>query len=76
MPHGKLLGPDLMEAEHNQLTIRLPRAVEYARLNGVNQIAARTGDVPPVLVSECWHHLRLIAADGTGFDPDWATRTE
>lgn len=27
--------------------------------------------VPRVLVSECWHDLRVIAAGGTGFDPQW-----
>ena len=31
------------------------------------------GDVPAVLVSECWHDMREIAAQGTGFDPDWKT---
>jgi hypothetical protein len=34
------------------------------------------GDVPAVLVSECWHDLRLIAAEGTGFDPEWQKKTE
>jgi hypothetical protein len=29
------------------------------------------GDVPAVLVSECWQDLRQLAADGTGFDPEW-----
>ncbi|GAA4738736.1 indolepyruvate ferredoxin oxidoreductase family protein [Gordonia alkaliphila] len=64
VPHGKLLGPDLMEAEHNQLTIRLPRAVEYARLNGVNQIAARTGD----------DRLGIVAAGKTYLDVREALR--
>ncbi|MCA8992057.1 MAG: DUF4132 domain-containing protein [Planctomycetaceae bacterium] len=27
--------------------------------------------VPPVLVSECYNDVREMAADGTGFDPDW-----
>ncbi|GAB10412.1 putative oxidoreductase [Gordonia araii NBRC 100433] len=44
IPSGTLLGANLMELEQNQLTIRLPRAVEYARLNGLNQIVARTAD--------------------------------
>ncbi|MFC0316453.1 indolepyruvate ferredoxin oxidoreductase family protein [Gordonia phosphorivorans] len=44
VPNGRLLGADLMEAEHNQLTIRLPRAVEYARLNRLNRIVARSAD--------------------------------
>lgn len=34
------------------------------------------GDVPAVLVSECWHDLAEVAAQGTGFDPDWQKRTE
>jgi len=29
------------------------------------------GAIPPVLLHECWHDLRLIAAEGAGFDPDW-----
>jgi hypothetical protein len=29
------------------------------------------GDVPAVLLSEAYGDLRLMAADGTGFDPDW-----
>ncbi|WP_448222762.1 indolepyruvate ferredoxin oxidoreductase family protein [Gordonia iterans] len=44
VPSGRLLGANLMELEQNQLTTRLPRAVEYARLNGLNRIVARTGD--------------------------------
>lgn len=34
------------------------------------------GDVPAVLVSECWHDLAQLAAQGTGFDPDWQKTTE
>ncbi|KQR97563.1 2-oxoacid ferredoxin oxidoreductase [Williamsia sp. Leaf354] len=44
IPSGKLLGANLMELEQNQLTIRKPRAEEYARLNRLNRIVARTGD--------------------------------
>lgn len=33
------------------------------------------GDVPAVLVSECWQDMRLLASEGTGFDPEWETRT-
>lgn len=32
--------------------------------------------VPRVLLSECWHDLRLIAAEGSGFDPDWRKKSE
>lgn len=44
VPSGRLLGPALMELEQNQLTTRLPRATEYARLNKLNKIVQRTGD--------------------------------
>ncbi|UQE75826.1 indolepyruvate ferredoxin oxidoreductase family protein [Gordonia sp. PP30] len=44
VPSGRLLGASLMELEQNQLTTRMPRAVEYARLNGLNRIVARSGD--------------------------------
>lgn len=29
------------------------------------------GEVPPVLLSECWNQMRQIAAGGHGFDPEW-----
>ncbi len=44
IPSGKLLGANLMELEQNQLTVRRPRAEEYARLNRLNRIVVRTGD--------------------------------
>ncbi len=33
------------------------------------------GDVPPVLLSEVYHHVSAVAALGAGFDPDWESRT-
>lgn len=44
IPSGRLLGANLMELEQNQLTTRMPRAAEYARLNGLNAIVASTAD--------------------------------
>ncbi|WP_299021451.1 indolepyruvate ferredoxin oxidoreductase family protein [uncultured Dietzia sp.] len=44
VPSGQLLGASLMELEQNQLTVRVPRALEYARLNGINRIVQRTAD--------------------------------
>jgi hypothetical protein len=32
------------------------------------------GEVPPVLLSECWNDVRTIAAEGPGFDPNWADK--
>ncbi len=31
----------------------------------------KLGKVPPVLLSECYNDVRDMAAEGTGFDPDW-----
>jgi hypothetical protein len=34
------------------------------------------GEVPAVLLSECYNDLRLVAADGSGFDPEWQKKSE
>jgi indolepyruvate ferredoxin oxidoreductase len=49
-PSARLLGSELLALEHSLHAVRLPRAVEYARLNGLNRItgggpAARVGIV-------------------------------
>ncbi len=36
-----------------------------------NRSTVRLGDVPRVLLSEAWNDVRVIAATGTGFDPEW-----
>ena len=36
-----------------------------------SQGCVRLGDLPPVLINECWNDIRLAAADGKGFDPNW-----
>ncbi|UZN04247.1 DUF4132 domain-containing protein [Cellulomonas sp. S1-8] len=53
------------------------RALGFSRQRpGADLEPLTLGDVPTVLLSECWHDLRDLAAQGTGFDPDWATKTE
>jgi len=32
--------------------------------------------IPKVLLSECYNDLRLIAADGSGYDPQWEKKSE
>ena len=44
VPSARLLGKNLMELEQNQLSIRIPRALEYARINGINRMVAHTAD--------------------------------
>jgi hypothetical protein len=34
------------------------------------------GKVPKVLLSECYNDLRLVAAEGSGFDPEWQKKSE
>jgi hypothetical protein len=33
-------------------------------------------ELPPALVSACYNDLQAIAAAGTGFDPDWTSKTQ
>ncbi len=28
------------------------------------------------VLSECWNDIRQIAAEGSGFDPDWEKKTQ
>ena len=72
VPSGMMLGANLMELEQNQLTIRLPRAREYARLNGLNRIVAHTADDRIGIVAagktyldvrEALRHLGIADAD-------------
>ncbi|MHB1001336.1 MAG: DUF4132 domain-containing protein [Armatimonadota bacterium] len=34
------------------------------------------GEVPPVLLSECWNDMREIAEYGSGFDAEWEKKTD
>ena len=43
---------------------------------GRQSAAIALNKVPKVLLSECYNDLRLIAADGPGFDPDWEKKSE
>lgn len=44
--------------------------------DGGQRSSLSLSDVPKVLLSECYNDLRLIAGEGTGFDPDWRKKTE
>lgn len=50
--------------------------LSFTRSVGSRIVALALGDVPPVLLSECWSDLRACAAEGTGFDPDWQSKSE
>src|SRR5262249_8149643 len=34
------------------------------------------GEVPSVLLSECWNDFRQLAAEGSGFDPEWEKKCQ
>ena len=34
------------------------------------------GELPKVLLSECWNDIRMAAAEGSGFAADWEKQTE
>jgi hypothetical protein len=37
--------------------------------------AVELGKVPPVLLSECYNDVKALAAEGTGFDPEWQKKS-
>ncbi|MFI5696185.1 DUF4132 domain-containing protein [Kribbella sp. NPDC051586] len=51
--------------------VRVIRAAEDPGIGSVVQLA----DVPAVLLSEAYNDVRLMASDGSGFDPDWEKKT-
>jgi indolepyruvate ferredoxin oxidoreductase len=57
-PSARLLGADLAELERTLHMVRLPRALEYARLNGLNKIVRSGPD----------DRIGLVAAGKTYFD--------
>jgi hypothetical protein len=34
------------------------------------------GEVPDVLLCESWNDVRALAAEGTGFDPEWEKKCQ
>jgi uncharacterized protein DUF4132/HEAT repeat protein len=44
---------------------------EEARFAGAGRSRVPLSEVPSILLSECWNDMQSIAAQGTGFDPDW-----
>jgi indolepyruvate ferredoxin oxidoreductase len=72
-PNARLLGAELMALEHSLYAVRLPRAVEYARLNGLNRIshggpAGRPGRVGIVAAGKTYLDV-CEALSVLGLDP-------
>ncbi len=62
--------------EENRLVALLNMSFVSAQNDSWQRNAHRLASVPKVLLSECYNDLRLIAADGAGFDPDWRKKSE
>lgn len=43
---------------------------------GGSHTAIPLGRIPKVLLSECYNDMRLMAAEGKGFDPEWEKKSE
>jgi hypothetical protein len=53
------------------------KALRFQRnVPGGTTVNLRLGEVPAVLLSEAYNDVRLMAADGSGFDPDWQNKSE
>jgi hypothetical protein len=61
--------------EQNRL-VALKELSFWRKTSDGPRVELTLADVPAVLVSECWQDMRLLAAMGTGFDPEWEKKTE
>ena len=44
--------------------------------DGTGSSSMRLDDVPPVLLSEAYNDMRLLAGEGSGHDPEWEKKVE
>ena len=60
-------------------TVALQRLYFKRRLDQDQMVTANElelGDLPRVLLTECWNDIRMAAAEGPGFAEDWEKQTE
>ncbi len=59
--------------ENRQVALR---SLSFSRVGpgGSSDRRLKLDDIPAVLLSECWNDLRMVAAEGTGFDAEWESR--
>lgn len=65
---------NFLPEENRQVALEKITFHRISRDGGHDQLTL--GEVPAVLASETWHDARAIAADGSGFDPDWQKKSE
>ena len=49
-------------------------SLKFVRVEADHQESLTLGEVPGLLLSECYQDLRQLAAEGKGFDPQWAEK--
>jgi hypothetical protein len=52
------------------ISLKFERGAGPGRYSGVTKL----GDVPPVLLSECWNDYQAMAAKAQ-YDPEWAKKS-
>jgi hypothetical protein len=63
--------------EENRLVALQQLHFERKNVEGEQFLESLTlGELPRVLLSECWNDIRAAAADGSGFALDWEKQTE
>ncbi len=62
--------------EENRTVALTALSFERHGHDGTGTSTMRLGDVPPVLLSEAWNDMRLLAGEGSGYDPDWEKKVE
>lgn len=62
--------------EENRTVALINLSFASSQGNAWQRNALTLSDIPAVLLSECYNDLRLIAAEGTGFDPEWRKKSE
>ena len=62
--------------EQNRVVALLHLSFANAQTNHWERNALSLSQVPAVLLSECYNDMRLMAAEGTGFDPEWQKKSE
>ncbi|MBP6748887.1 MAG: DUF4132 domain-containing protein [Xanthomonadaceae bacterium] len=62
--------------EENRTVALLKLSFSPAGESGWQRGETALEDVPKVLLSECYNDLRLIAADGSGYDAEWQKKSE
>jgi hypothetical protein len=67
-------GNGLPEENRTVALHRLAFSRSDPRAAGASEPVA-LGEIPPVLLSECWNDLAALAAEGPGYDPDWEAKT-